>query len=142
MTRTIRGFGLAFCGAMIGVLVVQAVIAALNGDFMSFGLFAILGGLAASVVVAALHSQIRPETSADPFVRDVFAGEILNFSRLRVAGIGGAGLVFVSALVALQFQLIAVTVALGMVGGAITGVGLIAYRRRPDHKGEHHGHWL
>ena len=129
ISRT-RSVLLAVASALIGVLFVVAVIAAWAGDFVGFSVAVLLGGLAMSLIIAVMHRTFRPETSADPFVRDVFAGSIINFATLRVAGVGGVGLMIVAALVAVQFQLVAMSVGLGALGGLIGGVAMIMYRHR------------
>lgn len=54
---------------------------------------------------------------------------IMNMPRVRVAGIGGAGLVLVAALVALQYQLISAVIVAGAVGGGLAALLMIVSRR-------------
>jgi hypothetical protein len=75
------------------------------------------------------HGRQRIATP-DAFARDPLSTDVINVNRIRVAGLGGLGLVIVAAAVALQFDLAAVVVALGLVGGAAGAFLLILYRRR------------
>jgi hypothetical protein len=94
------------------------------------GLAAAGGGLvAAALVWANRHARQRIAT-ADAFARDPLSTDVINVNRIRVAGLGGFGLVIVAASVALQFDLAAVVVVLGLVGGAAGALLLILYRRR------------
>jgi hypothetical protein len=65
----------------------------------------------------------------DPFTRDMFSSDVVNIAHIRVAGVGGLCLVIVAAVVALEFQLITAAMTIGLAGGVVTGVSLIAYRR-------------
>ena len=65
----------------------------------------------------------------DPFSRDVLSTDIVNIAHVRVAGIGGAGLVLAAMGVAMQYQLTTVAVALGLCGGIIGAAAVILYRR-------------
>jgi hypothetical protein len=89
------------------------------------------GGL---VAVALLARRSRPPHvvfSPDPFATDGAAPDMLNFSHVRVTGIGGLGLLIVAAATALQFPFIGAVVATGAIGGAL--IALITIRlRRPD----------
>jgi hypothetical protein len=58
------------------------------------------------------------------------AKDVINVSAVRVAGVGGLGLVFIALLVGWQYPLILATMIAGLVGGAVAAGMVIAYRRR------------
>jgi hypothetical protein len=66
---------------------------------------------------------------SDPFAGDPVALDPMNMSHVRVAGLGGLGLVLVAVGVAFQFRLVGVSLALGLAGGMMGGLALIWYRR-------------
>jgi hypothetical protein len=53
----------------------------------------------------------------------------INMSGIRVSGIGGLGMVAMAAWVAIVMPEAWFTSVLGLAGGVLVGVGLIAYRR-------------
>src|SRR5215467_9061286 len=63
--------------------------------------------------------------------------DILNMAQVRVAGVGGAALLFVVAVVALQYQVTRLSLAAGLGGGAIIARLIFRYHRRHLH--EHPG---
>lgn len=88
----------------------------------------VVGGCLTAVVLFALGARqtaFRPDSfeRGRPF-------DVMNLSSVRVAGVGGAGLLVAAAVVALQFQLTTVAVAAGFVGGAIAGIVMIVTRHR------------
>ena len=87
-----------------------------------------LGGVL--FVVFLMRSQGRQQTgsSADPF-RDR-PTDVINVARIRVAGIGGLGLVAMALAVALDVPRIGRTLAIGLVLGAVFAAILIRRRRR------------
>ena len=54
----------------------------------------------------------------------------INISGIRVSGIGGLGLVAMAAWVSVQMPAAGVTTSLGLAGGILLAVALIAYRRQ------------
>ena len=94
-----------------------------------------LSSLAGGAGIALLIFRAPAQRSNVPVTPDPFAGngiglDPLNYAHIRVAGLGGAGLVVAAAAVALQYQLTAAAVALGLVGGLTGGVGAVVVRRR------------
>jgi hypothetical protein len=91
---------------------------------------AVLGGSVTAVVLARLRSHDQHASfSPDSFDRGGLDGDVINISRIRVAGFGGAGLLVVAILVALEYQLTFVALIAGAIGGLIGGVAAILYRR-------------
>jgi hypothetical protein len=98
-----------------------------------FLLLTVLGGivLAGAFAWANRHSR-RSNTHnvPDQFARDAFSTDTLNFAHVRVAGIGGLGLVLAALAVALDFAFVAVVLGAGLAGGVFAAVAVILYRRR------------
>jgi hypothetical protein len=90
-------------------------------------------GIAGGLILAWLMFRSGRPTStsvvAGAFERHGFSPDIINMSRIRVAGIGGLGLVAMAAAVAFNVPRIGQTMAIGAVAGAILAGALIALRR-------------
>lgn len=90
----------------------------------------VVGGCLTAMVLLA----VGPRRGLTAFRPDSFERgrpfDVMNISTVRVAGIGGAGLLVAAAVVALQFQLTTVAVGAGFVGGAIAGIVMIVTRHR------------
>ena len=85
------------------------------------------------VVVALFLTRRR--TPANPAAADVFVAnrlstDVINMAHIRVAGVGGLGLVAMAVLVALSIPRIRQSVTAGLVLGALFGVILILRRRQ------------
>lgn len=107
-----------------------ALILAMSAHLAAFLVVAAIGG---AVLATMLYKDEVPRvesTSHDPFARDVFAADSLNLAHVRVAGVGGAGLLLVSFFVALQYQLLTAALIAGVCGGLMWASALISYRRR------------
>ena len=93
-------------------------------------------GLAGGVVIAwllnRLHRGHSARMSSDPFARqpDGSQHDVINVSAIRVAGIGGLGLIAVSVGLAFTFPRIGQSLMLAAVLGVAMAAGLILYRRR------------
>lgn len=89
-----------------------------------------VGGVVGGLVMILLNRRQHqpPLTVPDAFARNQPEG-ILDVSRIRVAGLGGLGLVAVAAAMALTIPAIGVSLALGLVGGFLIAIALIPYRR-------------
>lgn len=87
------------------------------------------GGVTAAALIFSHSRERHASFSDDRFEREGVAGDVLNMSRVRVAGLGGVGLVLVAVLAAFQFPLTAATLLIGVVGGALGGIAAIMWRR-------------
>jgi hypothetical protein len=114
-------------GALLLALAATAVFDQAIGPFVLLALAG--GGLVAGMMIAAHAWSHRRTYVADVFADDASAPDGINFSRLRVAGVGGLGLVLVAIVVALRFELTAVVMAFGALGGSVGGLLVIALRR-------------
>ena len=89
----------------------------------------LLGGLALACVFFLWRGERM--SSSSPFERDPASTDVINMAHIRVAGIGGLGLLAMALAVALNVPRIGQTLAVGL----LLGVGLAAvliWRRRRD----------
>ena len=93
-------------------------------------LYLACGALVALLIFRTAAKGSHHLVTPDPFARDALRVDTLNYAHIRVAGLGGAGLVLASAAVALQYQLTTAVVTLGLLGGVIGGVATILVRKR------------
>lgn len=99
------------------------------GDFEGFLVTMVLGGILMAALRFGFARDHSPVTVFDPFARETFATDAINFAHVRVAGLGGAGLVLAAMVAALEFQLTTVALGLGLCGGILGGTTVILFRR-------------
>ena len=88
----------------------------------------VLGGLVMAWLIVKLQRRgSRP--TPDPFP-NMSSTDVINMAHIRVAGVGGLGLVAMALAVALWVPRIGQTLALGLVLGALFAAILIVRRRR------------
>jgi hypothetical protein len=123
--------------AAIAIFATGAVLLALS-PFAVVVIPGLLGGVIVSLVLwyRGRHSP-PPEQVRDVFGSDTRSTDVINFSSVRVAGVGGLGLVIVAATVALEFERVAMTMAIGLLGGSLAAFLLIVRRRRAGLSGDH-----
>lgn len=104
--------------------------AAVGGSVFLFLLLVLIGGGAgaAMMIMRGRRPHDAPLSVPDAFTRDQPEG-IINVSRIRVAGVGGLGMVAVAATMALTIPAIGLALGLGLVGGFLVAVALVPYRR-------------
>ena len=87
----------------------------------------LIGGVVFAVLFARLHGgpEASNETRLDPP-----STNLINMARIRVAGMGGLGMLAMSIVVAIFVPRIRLTMAIALVLGAALAGGLIALRRR------------
>jgi len=100
--------------------------------FLTFA--GMIGGLLLLKVIRRLN-RMPDDNAADVFLRDGLSTDVINFSRLRVSGVGGLGLIAISVAIAFSLPFVGVSVALGVVGGIALSFLLFSYRR------QHAGRW-
>ena len=88
----------------------------------------LLGGVVIAVAIAMLRHRFRSRLSKAAEGREPVAA--IDISSIRVAGIGGLGLVAMAVAVAWTFPRIGFTMELGLLLGALMAVALIIARRR------------
>ena len=122
----------------VSILAAGGIVAVSDGAFGWFFVLAIVGGTVSGLLMIALQrrAHLAPDIAApDSFARDGLGTDVINVSRIRVAGIGGLGMIAVAVAMAFTIPRIGVSLALGLVGGFFASLALIAYRRR------HAGRW-
>jgi hypothetical protein len=95
----------------------------------------VVSGLAGGIVVAlllGLAHRLRPGRRAEADGAAVVARgtDVINMASIRVAGVGGLGLVAMSLALAWSIPRIGQTIAFGAVLGGAMAFGLILWRRR------------
>jgi hypothetical protein len=91
---------------------------------------AIIPGFIGGLVMALLFARLnRRSEGSDPFAAERPFTDIINMARIRVAGIGGLGLVAMAVVVAVMIPRIRQSSSLGLVLGAVFGVTLVLWRR-------------
>jgi len=88
-------------------------------------------GLVGGLVFALLAIRLRQRQFRPPYAfRDrQLSTDVINMSRIRVAGVGGLGLLAMAAAVAFGVPRIGRTLAVGLLLGAVFAVALIVWRR-------------
>ena len=87
----------------------------------------VLGGVGFAIILRRLNRRSvgRPgAATGEPISTDV-----INIARIRVAGVGGLGLVAMAVAVAVAIPEIGRSLGIGLVLGAALAAGLIAFRR-------------
>ena len=89
--------------------------------------------LVGAVVVALLLTRVKSKPSSFPTpdaFRNLAATDVINMAHIRVAGVGGLGLVVVALVTGLDIPEIGQSVVLGLILGIVFAFALIAWRRR------------
>ncbi len=89
-----------------------------------------LGGLVIALFLARLQGRRPPEAAPDAFSKEPLSTDVINMARIRVAGVGGLGLVAMALVVAWAVPRIGQSLAIGVVTGAVVGAVLIVFRAR------------
>jgi hypothetical protein len=120
-------------------IIAIGVFTAIRGDAMgpfilAFVVSAAIGGIL--MLTLMRHSHPNPPISEpDSFQRDSLGNQVIDVSRIRVAGFGGLGLVAMAVALGFAIPRIGVSLALGLVGGFLVSIAIGAYRRH------HAGRW-
>jgi len=126
----VRSLALVFgMSAMVASAVAAAALVA-SGFIEGVLVASLLGGVLVALFLRWTPAGHVPSAVVpDPFKRDMFSADVVNIAHIRVAGVGGLCLVIAAAAVVLEFRLLTAAMAVGLVGGVVTGISLIAYRR-------------
>ena len=90
----------------------------------------LLGGVVVALVVLLHQRRVRPAPLAAPRHLEPISPHLINMASIKVAGIGGLGLVAMSLAVSIGVPRIGQTQALGLALGAIAAAIVIVRRRR------------
>jgi hypothetical protein len=93
-----------------------------------------IGGLGLLALIRRLN-RAPDDSVSDVFLRDGLSTDVINMSRIRIAGAGGLGLVAAAASIAFTIPFVGASVAVALVGGILLSFGLASYRRH------HAGRW-
>jgi hypothetical protein len=93
-----------------------------------------IGGVGLLVLIRRLN-RAPDDNVSDVFLRDGLSTDVINMSRIRIAGAGGLGLVAAAASVAYTIPFVGASVALALAGGILLSFALASYRRH------HAGRW-
>ena len=101
-------------------------------DHPIFGILGpgLIGGFVLALLIFRLQRRTSTEVSADPFARNGNSSDVINMAHIRVAGIGGLGLVAMAVAVALNVPRIGQTLAIGAVAGIVLAAFLVVRRRK------------
>ena len=88
-----------------------------------------LGGLVIALLVFWRQRRSSSPSVVQPFRRGEFSTDVINMSSIKVAGVGGLGLVAMAAAVALDVPRIGQSIMIGLALGAVIAAIMI-YRRR------------
>src|SRR5262245_27833019 len=97
---------------------------------VEFLLVVLLGGGAFALLLVKLKSRPSTSTIPDMSGRETRSTDAINMAHIRVAGVGGLGLVAVAGIVALDIPSIGQSLAIGFVFGVGFAAFLILKRRR------------
>lgn len=106
-----------------------------GGASVFFLMFAgVVGGPFMFAIIRRLN-RMPDDGAADVFLRDGLSTDVINFSRLRVSGVGGLGLIAISIAMAFSLPFVGVSLAIAAVGGVGLSFLMRGYRR------QHAGRW-
>jgi hypothetical protein len=90
-------------------------------------MLAVMGGFAGVVHLAARRQRGPVD---DPLGRRSLSTDVINLASIRVAGLGGLGLVAVCVGIAIALPRVGQTMLVAAAGGLVAGVATIYFRRR------------
>src|SRR6187401_2249785 len=97
--QLLHTFRTALVTATIGA--VTYALAGLSTNALGPFVFTTLaGGVLTAMVLVGVNRRYPASRAVDPFARDAFSTDTLNFAHVRVAGVGGAGLLVIVAILA------------------------------------------
>ena len=106
---------------------------------METGLAMILPGVVGGLVLAGVLAWLNRTPSSTPKNRSALepiSPDMINMAHIRVAGVGGLGMMAVSLVIAINLPEIGFALLVAAALGAIIGGGLILYRSRSNQSGQ------
>jgi len=94
----------------------------------------LLGGLVLAAVLARLNRTPSSHLSRRPDLEPI-SPDLINMAHIRVAGVGGLGMMAVALIIAINLPEIGFAMLTALALGVITAGGLIAYRSRSSEPG-------
>lgn len=100
-----------------------------------------VGGLVIAAIVVALQRRSSGNASVVvPYKQAPLTTDVINMASIKVAGVGGLGLVAMAAAVALDVRRIGETIALGLACGVVIALVMIVRRRESGSMPSSGGH--
>ena len=90
---------------------------------------AFAGGLVVAAVLVWRSPRARPRPGRDVYGLDAASTDVINMSRIRVAGLAGLGFVAVAVVTALAIPRIGEVIATAAIGGSLGALAMIVWRR-------------
>ncbi len=90
---------------------------------------AVAGGLIVAAVLVWRGPAARPAASHDVFGPGAASTDVINMSRIKVAGLGGLGFVAIAAATAVAVPQIGQAMVTAIVGGGVLALAIILWRR-------------
>ncbi len=90
---------------------------------------AFAGGLVVAAVLVWRSPRARPTPGRDVFGQDAVSTDVINMSRIKVAGLAGLGFVAVAVVTALAIPRIGQVMATAAIGGSLAALALVVWRR-------------
>ena len=123
--RTFRTFRTTFLVGLVAFITIMMAI----GPFGFLVIPGVLGGVIGGLVmVRRRRFGSQPPAFVPPSEEIVSPTDVINAAHIRVAGIGGLGLVAMSAVIAIALPRVGTAVLLGLIGGAIAAFAIVKYR--------------
>lgn len=100
---------------------------------MDVALALVVPGLVGGFVLALLLARLNSRTSPDPVRRsslEPVSPDLINMAHIRVAGVGGLGMMAAGVVIAIYVPEIGISLLTGFVLGTIGAIALIAWRSR------------
>ena len=88
-----------------------------------------VGGVVIALVVLGLNRRAHARAASGPFTNEPLSTDVINMASIRVAGIGGLGLVAMATVVAFALPSIGQSLAIGLVLGGVIAASLILWRQ-------------
>ena len=89
-----------------------------------------LGGVLIALAIAAFRQRSQSRSSVQRSAPEPLSTDAINMASIRVAGVGGLGLVAMAAAVAWNIPRIGSTIEIGFFLGTVMAAALIVVRRR------------
>lgn len=124
--RTFRTFRTTF---LAGFLVFFTVLMAM-GPFGFLVIPGVVGGAIAALIMLRRHRFGSQPATYVPSTEEFPPTDVINAAHIRVAGIGGLGLVAMAVVVGLAFPLTRFAMIAGLIGGAFAAWAIVRYRER------------
>jgi hypothetical protein len=115
--------------SLVWILFLVLTVALSVSPFGVILLPAFAGGLVVAAVLMWRKPRARSAPARDVFGPDAASTDIINMSRIKVAGFGGLGFVAVAIATALAVPRIGQVMAIAAIGGGLVALGVIAWRR-------------